>query len=142
MASPLDKLAEAVLSSIRARLENLEREMGEPLAYVESEDEFKRTVSTARVAVVLFSTDWCNPCKVFKPVFKRVARKLSARYPHLIFVYVDTDKLPRVADRYSIENIPATAIFVNGHVAEVMVGAMPEKNLLESIERFAGAGKE
>ena len=55
---------------------------------ITSEDAFDKTLSSASDALVIvdYSTTWCGPCKVIKPVFDQ----MSENYPDAIFLQVCT----------------------------------------------------
>lgn len=135
MSQELKKLAEEITKAVDAKIKRIEEEMGDPLLYLDS-DSFDKTLSKYKVVVVEFSAPWCNPCKAYTPVFKRVARKMADSRKGVVFAYLDTDKAPEIADRYSVENIPTTIIFVNGHVADVIIGATQESKLEERVKNI------
>ncbi len=128
MQAKIEEIKELVDEKIKI----IEKELGDPLLYA-SKDDFDKILSRYKVVVVEFSAPWCNPCKAYTPVFKRVARKLSNPDKGIVFVYLDTDQAPEIADRYSVDNIPTTIIFVNGHVADVIMGATQESRLEERV---------
>ena len=132
----MQRIANDVEKLVEKKIERIEKELGDPLIYADSSN-FDQLLSKYKVVVVEFSAPWCNPCKAYTPVFKRVARRLMDPSKGLVFVYLDTDKAPDIADRYSVENIPTTIIFVNGHVADVIVGATQESRLEERVRNIA-----
>ena len=117
---------------VSERLRRLEEVVGDPLVYIKP-SEFDKVIASKRVVVVNFSASWCIPCKAYLPVFKRVARKMRKR-GDVLFAYLDTDEGSDIADKYHVDNIPTTIIFVDGHVAEVIVGVTQEKRLEEKVE--------
>ena len=117
---------------VSERLRRLEEVVGDPLVYIKP-SEFDKVIASKRVVVVNFSASWCIPCKAYLPVFKRVARKMRKR-SDVLFAYLDTDEGSDIADKYHVDNIPTTIIFVDGHVAEVIVGVTQEKRLEEKVE--------
>ncbi len=125
--------AEAIAALVEKKIKELERQLGDPLIYADKSN-FNNILESSKVVVVEFSAPWCNPCKAYTPVFKRVARRLSNPEKGIVFVYVDTDKASEIADAYNVDNIPTTIIFVNGHVADVIVGATPEAKLEERVK--------
>ena len=135
MAGRMKTLASDISSLVEKRIETLEKELGDPLLYPNKND-FDKLLSKYKVVVVEFATPWCNPCKAYTPVFKRVARRLSNPMKGVVFAYLDTDKASEIADRYNIENIPTTIIFVNGHVADVILGATQESKLTERVRNI------
>ncbi len=133
--STLAPLVKEIVKAIEDKVNKLERELGDPLMYLDSNN-FDKILSKYKVVVVEFSAPWCNPCKAFTPVFKRVARRLSDPDKGVVFAYLDTDKASQIADRYNIENIPTTIIFVNGHIADVIIGATQESKLEERVKNI------
>lgn len=128
----IEEIAEQIKKLVDRKIEQIEQELGDPLYYAGKD--FDELIEKHLVAVVEFATPWCNPCKAYTPVFRRVARRLMKEYSgRVVFMYLDTDQLPEIADRYNIENIPTTIIFVNGHVADVITGATQESRLEEKV---------
>ncbi len=135
MSATLVSEAKKLIASIERKINEIERELGDPLLYLDK-DNFDKVLSKYRVVVVEFSAPWCNPCKAYTPVFKRVARKLASPEKGIVFAYLDTDKAAEIADRYNVENIPSTIIFVNGHIADVIIGATQESKLEERVRNI------
>ena len=127
----LRKLAEELNRLVDRRLRDIHEKIGDPLVYVKP-SEFNRLITSNKVVVVDFSASWCVPCKAYLPVFRRVARRMKKH--GIVFAYLDTDEGSEIADKYHVDNIPTTIIFVNGHVADVIVGVTQEKKLEERIE--------
>ncbi len=135
MSESIREEAEKITKLVEKKIEEIEKTLGDPLIYADK-DNFDQLLNKYKVVVVEFSAPWCNPCKAYTPVFKRVARKLMNPEKGIVFVYLDTDKAPEIADRYSVENIPTTIIFVNGHVADVIIGATQESKLEERVNNI------
>ncbi len=135
MSEAIREEAEKITKLVEKKIEEIEKTLGDPLIYADK-DNFDQLLNKYKVVVVEFSAPWCNPCKAYTPVFKRVARKLMNPEKGIVFVYLDTDKAPEIADRYSVENIPTTIIFVNGHVADVIIGATQESKLEERVNNI------
>jgi thioredoxin 1 len=135
MSIDVDKELHKLLQAVEKKINELERELGDPLLYLDKGN-FDKILSKYKVVVVEFSAPWCNPCKAYTPVFKRVARKLANPDKGVVFAYLDTDKAPEIADRYNVENIPSTIIFVNGHIADVIIGATQESKLEERVRNI------
>jgi len=119
---------------VEKKIREIQVELGDPLQYLDK-NSFDKALRDFKIVVVEFAAPWCNPCKTFTPVFKRVARKYRREQERgeILFAYLDTDKAPEIADRYNVDNIPTTIIFVNGHVADVILGATQEAKLLDRI---------
>lgn len=77
--------------------------------------------------VVDFYADWCGPCKKYAPVFHAVAAQYEGQ---AIFVSIDTEAYPDIANRYGIKSIPSTTfIYPDGGVLGTNTGAMDEEEL-------------
>ena len=129
--SGLRELAEELARLVEAKVRQLEREFGDPLVYLDA-GTFDRVVSGDKLVVVNFSAEWCSPCKAYLPVFKRVARKFRDD-PRVVFAYLDTDRASEIADRYRVDNIPATLFFYSGSLVDMVVGVMQESRLEEKV---------
>jgi len=99
---------------------------------IESKEELKGlvedTTSGNKVLVVLFTASWCNPCRIFQPVFEKITAEYSNR-PNVLFVQVNTNKLTDVAKEKGIRYIPTLLIYRNGEQSSQEVGALGEGQL-------------
>ena len=68
---------------------------------------------------------WCGPCRVFAPIFDKVADD----NPGLVFAKVDADEHADVAESFGIRSIPTLMIFRDGILVFRQVGAMTEQAL-------------
>ena len=96
------------------------------------EEHFDQTVLKSEVPVVVdFYADWCGPCKVMAPYLDEIARDKAGQ---ILFAKVDTDRSPKVSQRYNIKGIPFFARFENGEVVRTLVGAAGREALQELAE--------
>jgi thioredoxin 1 len=66
-----------------------------------------------------------------------VVGKLSKDYEGKVNFYkLNTDENPDIATQYGIRSIPTMIIFKNGEKKDAVIGAVPEKTLIASIEKF------
>lgn len=99
------------------------------------------TVSAARLdelsapgslpVVVKFFADWCGPCKMFAPVFDRAAAKLEGK---AVFVSVDIDAEPALAEKFEVMNVPVIALLKDGELVKKHNGIMNENQLTALVE--------
>lgn len=61
----------------------------------------------SKLVVVDFFAKWCGPCKMIAPEVDT----LSVQYPEVVFVKVDIDEQPEIADEYLIGALP-TFVFI------------------------------
>lgn len=74
-----------------------------------------------------------KPCTLFPaPVF----RALSLEYRSIIFLEVDTDKVPEVAISAEVDAIPAFHVYQRGNKVDSTVGAQTDK-LGNMVRRYA-----
>ena len=68
---------------------------------------------------------WCGPCRVFGPIFERVADK----NPGVVFAKVNAEEYPDLAVSFGIRAIPTLMKFREGILVFSQAGAMPEEVL-------------
>ena len=97
-----------------------------------SEENFDTTILKSEVPVIVdFFADWCAPCRMMAPILDDLAHEYAGE---LLVAKVDTDRSPRVGQRYNIKSIPFFARFENGEMVRQAVGAVGRDGLLELVE--------
>jgi thioredoxin 1 len=99
------------------------RKSGVPLC---SGSTFKKDVlekSFSKPVVVWFSAKWCGPCKMIAPGLAEIADELSDR---MAICQVDVDSEPELAQTFGVRSVPTLALFSQGEVVDVKVGAAPK----------------
>ncbi|QCO31340.1 thioredoxin [Metallosphaera sedula] len=98
-----------------------------------TDDGLEEVLSKNKVVVIDFWAQWCAPCHLYEPVFKRVASKYSDK---ALFGRLNVDENPKTADKFGIMNIPTTLILVDGQVKETLVGAVDEDTLENALKKY------
>jgi len=94
---------------------------------------FKQEVLDSDIpALVDFWAEWCAPCHMVAPVVEEIAKEYKGK---LKVCKVNVDEAPNTASQYGIMSIPTLAIFKNGKIADMVVGALPKSELEPTIKR-------
>jgi putative thioredoxin len=93
--------------------------------------------SKLRPVLVDFWAPWCGPCKQLTPVLEKVVKAAKGK---LKLVKMNIDEHPpifqQLAQQMGIQSIPAVLAFVNGQPIDGFLGALPEKQVTEFVERL------
>jgi putative thioredoxin len=91
--------------------------------------------SRRQPVLVDFWAPWCGPCKQLTPVIEKV---VQAARGTVKLVKMNIDDHPQIAGQLGIQSIPAVIAFVDGRPVDGFMGALPEGQIKEFIERVAG----
>lgn len=82
--------------------------------------------------VVDFWAPWCGPCRTFAPVFEKVAAERDTTFR---FLKLDTEMNPQSGTIHQVRSIPTLVMFKAGREVARESGAMPQRALLEWLQR-------
>jgi putative thioredoxin len=91
--------------------------------------------SKDKPVLVDFWAAWCGPCKQLTPIIEKVVRDAKGK---VRLVKMNIDDHPEVAGQLGIQSIPAVIAFVKGRAVDGFMGAQPESQVKQFIERVAG----
>jgi putative thioredoxin len=98
---------------------------------------FEQTViarsATVPVVVDLWAP-WCGPCKTLGPILERVIDQTGGSVE---LAKVNVDDNPQVAATFKVQSIPAVFALRDGKVVDGFVGAVPEAQVVEFVNRLA-----
>ena len=83
--------------------------------------------------LVDFWAPWCGPCKQLTPVLEKVINEAKGRVK---LVKMNIDDHPAIAGQLGIQSIPAVIAFVTGRPADGFMGAIPESQVRQFIDRL------
>jgi putative thioredoxin len=89
--------------------------------------------ATVPVVVDLWA-EWCGPCKTLGPILEKVIGETDGRVE---LAKVDVDANPWVAQQFQVRSIPAVFAFRDGKVVDGFIGALPEAEVQQFVDRLA-----
>ena len=77
---------------------------------------------------------WCGPCRTLGPMLERA---VEAKDGSVELVKVNVDENPRISASFQVQSIPAVFALKNRQVLDGFIGAVPEPQVTEFVERLA-----
>jgi putative thioredoxin len=87
--------------------------------------------------IVDFWAPWCGPCKQLGPALEKVVKQANGK---VRMVKINVDENQQLAQQMRIQSIPAVYAFVNGQPVDGFMGALPESQLKQFVDRLGGQG--
>lgn len=75
-----------------------------------NDEQLNEAIVSGEKTLVLFSADWCGPCKIIKPSLEKLEIELSER---IKIVKADVSEAEESAKKFNIRNIP-TCVLIEG----------------------------
>tara|TARA_R110002126_G_scaffold201238_2_gene348789 strand:- start:84062 stop:85087 length:1026 start_codon:yes stop_codon:yes gene_type:complete len=108
---------------------------GGPLIKDTTTADFTRDViqeSQNQPVLVDFWAPWCGPCKQLGPIIEKVVTQEGGRVK---LVKLNIDDHPAIPGQMGIQSIPAVVAFSGGKPVDAFMGAVPESQIKEFIEK-------
>lgn len=93
--------------------------------------------SRQQPVLVDFWAPWCGPCKQLAPVIEKVVNEAGGKVK---LVKLNIDDHPAIPGQLGIQSIPAVVAFVDGRPVDGFMGAVPESQVRQFIDKVAAAG--
>ncbi|MFX0136217.1 MAG: thioredoxin family protein [Candidatus Hodarchaeota archaeon] len=129
----LKKLRLKKLEQMKHRIQNTQHESNKGVMELNSAN-FYEVINKAELSIVDLWADWCMPCKIMAPIFKKLAN--SPEYNEILFCSLNSDLNQQILLRYGVMGIPTFLIFSKGTLIEKVIGAVGEaalRNVLNNI---------
>lgn len=82
--------------------------------------------------VVDFWAEWCAPCHMLSPALEKFAEEYEGKF---VLVKVNVDQAPEISKQYGIISIPTVKMFKDGKIADEFIGAIPEPNVKQWLDK-------
>jgi thioredoxin 1 len=94
-------------------------------------EEYKKVTTSKKNTLVMFTANWCAPCKILKPKLQEIA---TSNAEILEVVYVDVDMHKQLADALRITNIPELRYYRSGKQKWKLIGDQSKSHLIKKIK--------
>jgi putative thioredoxin len=87
--------------------------------------------------IVDFWAPWCGPCKQLTPILEKLVRTANGK---VRMVKVNVDENQQIAAQLRVQSIPAVFAFVDGKPIDGFMGALPESQVKQFIDKLSSKG--
>ncbi|EUJ10664.1 thioredoxin domain-containing protein [Methylophilaceae bacterium 11] len=94
---------------------------------------FKHTIEQSNFVIVLFTADWCEPCKLFETIFNDQSNSNT----EIVFGKVNIDDDPLIADYLNIQQVPTVLAIRETIIVDGIHGAMNSIEFMQMIRVWA-----
>jgi putative thioredoxin len=92
--------------------------------------------SMTQPVLVDFWAPWCGPCKVIGPLLEKLETEYGGRFK---LVKIDSDQEQQLAGAFGVRSIPTCVLLMNGQPVDGFMGAMPEGQIKEFLDKHVPA---
>jgi thioredoxin 1 len=97
-----------------------------------SDETFDKEVLKSEVPVLVdFWAEWCQPCKMVRPIVEEMAQEYSGK---IKVAEMNVDENTKFPSTYGVMSIPTLMIFKNGQPQQTMIGVQPRDVFKKNID--------
>jgi putative thioredoxin len=101
------------------------------------------TASQGQPVLLDIWAPWCGPCRTLGPILEKLETAYAGRFT---LAKLNSDEVPEIASQLSqmfgVRSIPFCVMFVDGQPVDGFVGALPEAQIRQFLDKHVPAGEE
>jgi thioredoxin 1 len=96
------------------------------------DQELEKLIDSKDKSFILFSADWCGPCKIIKPTLEKVSEEFQNEFN---FAKADVGEAEKTTKKFGIKNIPTCVITSEGKEIARFSGVKSEDDIKKFLEQ-------
>ena len=96
-------------------------------------NKFQDIIAGDTPVLVDFFAEWCGPCKMMKPVFEELKKKMGNK---IIILKIDIDKNISLSSEYRIQSVPTLVLWKQGEIIWRQSGALSLNELEQVLSSY------
>jgi len=82
--------------------------------------------------LVDFWASWCGPCVMLTPILEKIAEEYKGK---IVVAKISVEENQEKPEQFDVSSIPAVKLFKEGQVIDEFVGAIPEAQIREFLDK-------
>lgn len=95
--------------------------------------------SMNRPVIVDLWAPWCGPCRTLGPMIEKVVGETNG---DVLLAKINVDENPAASQAFRVQSIPAVYAMKDGQIVDGFMGAKPEAEIREFVQKFAPSPSE